>query len=95
MIFLDTNLFLRHLAPPSDASTTQMQEVASAMFLLVESGALKVTTSEVVLHEVLYLLTARNHYDYSPEEAIEFLEYLIQLPGFRFLRVSWRFFCVP
>jgi predicted nucleic acid-binding protein len=84
VIFLDTNLFLRHLAPPSDALTAQMQEVASAMFLLVESGALEVTTSEVVLHEVLYLLTARNHYDYAPEEAIELLEYLIQLPGFRF-----------
>ena len=61
-----------------------MQEVASAVFLRVESGALEVTTSEVVLHEVLYLLTARHHYGYAPEDAIEFVEYLIQLPGFRF-----------
>ena len=84
MIFLDTNVFLRHLVPPSDALTTRMNVSARALFRGAESGTTEVTTSEVVLHEVLYLMTERRHYDIDVQVATDMLEYTIQLRGFRF-----------
>ena len=84
MIFLDSNVFLRHFTSPSDTLTSQMKESARALFRGAESGTTEVTTSEVVLHEVLYLMTERRHYNIEVETAIDMMEYTIQLRGFRF-----------
>ena len=84
MIFLDANVFLRHFTPPSDVHSARMQASAAAVFRGAELGTLDVTTSEVVLHEVLYLMTERRHYNVDVESAIDMMEYAIQLRGFRF-----------
>lgn len=84
MIFLDTNVFLRHLTESADARTNRLQDVAEELFLAVEAGTVEVTTSELVLHETMYFLTNRRFYNYPVEHAVRSVRALLQLRGFRF-----------
>jgi predicted nucleic acid-binding protein len=82
MIFLDTNIFLRHLAQATDSHTIRLQNEAERIFLAAEEGHLEVTTSEVVLHETLYFLTNRNFYNFPMDQAVRLVRALLQLRGF-------------
>jgi len=86
VIFLDSNVFLRYLTPPIDDATRSMQEVAIDLFERVERDALDVTTSEVVLHEVCYILSSPRQYGNAPSAFVPSLASLIAFPGFRFPR---------
>ena len=59
MIFLDTYIFLRYLVQSTTPASAAMQATATALFAAVERGEETVTTSEVVLHEVCYVLAAK------------------------------------
>ena len=83
MIFLDTNVFLRHLTEAPDARTQRFQDIAEALFLAVEEGTAEATTSELVLHETMYFLTHRNFYNYPTEQAVTSVRALLQLRGIR------------
>jgi hypothetical protein len=52
----------RHLVPPATPEGQAMQDVASALFAAIERGDEEATTTEVVLHEVCYVLASKNHY---------------------------------
>ena len=54
------------------------------MFDAVERDDLTVTTSEVVIHEVCYILMSPRNYDMPAAVAAEDVAQLIQYPGFRF-----------
>jgi predicted nucleic acid-binding protein len=54
------------------------------LFRGAELGTTEVTTSELVLHEVLFLMTERRHYNIDVETAIDMMEYTLQLRRFRF-----------
>lgn len=84
MIYLDTNVFLRHLTEAPDTPTQQLQQRARELFRAVEHGDLEVTTSEIALHETLYFLTHRDFYNVSTVEAVASVRALLQLKGFRF-----------
>ncbi len=86
MIFLDSNIFIRFLTQPSqrDPNGERYRRAAHNLFTAVEAGTAEVTTSEVVLHEVCYVLGSRRHYHLSAPEIAALLIPLIRLPGFKF-----------
>lgn len=84
MIFLDTNMFLRHLTAPVDATTEIMRRTATAIFEAVERGEEEIITTEVVLHEVFYVLGSKAHYGLPPATIVEFLLPILSLAGFKF-----------
>ncbi len=64
MQFLDTNVFLRYLTRVDEAKASR----CFALFQQLKSGATEATTSEVIIVEVVYVLSARNHYHLTPTE---------------------------
>lgn len=92
MIFLDANIFLRHLTQPTSPATERMQAIASSLFEAIERGDVEATTTEVVLHEVSYLLASKKHYDLQWVEVAAYLAPLLRLPGLKFARGEKRIF---
>ena len=84
MIFVDTNVFLRYLTVPTSNYDLQMSEAAKKIFEARYLGNAELTTNEVVLHEVSYILTSKNYYARPIEEVIEKLNQILRDPGFRF-----------
>lgn len=56
------------------------------LFLAIERGEVEVTTTEVVLHEVIYVLASKKHYAVPPAEIAAMLGLILRLPGFRLPR---------
>ncbi len=78
MIFVDANCYLRFLTEPITPQDRINQTRARALFELVESGAVVVTTSEAILVEVAYILTSSRHYDGERALAAASLKSLLQ-----------------
>lgn len=83
MIFLDANFFLRTLTRPVLPNDLRMNRTASELFRRVEIGDVEVTTSDAVIVEVAFILTAKAHYQLSVDEAAGRLSALLRLRGFR------------
>ena len=86
MIFLDTNFFLRHLTEATSPELSRMQAIASELFGAIERGEQEATTTEVVLHEVCYLLASKKHYGLTWVEIANYLSPLVRMPGLKFAR---------
>jgi predicted nucleic acid-binding protein len=86
MIFLDANYLLRYLVAPTTPSTAAMAESARRLFDAVESQQVEVTTSEVVLHEVAYVLASKAHYNQPVAEIVNSLTLILRMPSFRLPR---------
>ena len=83
MIFLDTNIFLRHFVDAASAEEFAFQELATQLFEAVERGDETVTSTEVVIHEVCYLLFSKQHYGVSAAETAAMVSSILSLPGFK------------
>ncbi len=70
MIFVDANIFLRRLVPPATASDIVQHHIAIELFRRAELGELELTTSEAVLAEVVYILSAKRHYAMPADEVV-------------------------
>ena len=92
MILLDANIFLRYLVHPTTPELQTMSEIAKALFEAVERGEEEVTTTEVVLHEVAYVLASKAHYGLPVDEITTALSTILQLSGFRLPRGEKRRF---
>lgn len=79
MRFLDANVILRYLTRDDEAKAA----ACFALFQRVKQGQESVTSCEVILHEVLYVLTSRAHYDLSHAEAAARLRPILALRGLR------------
>lgn len=79
MRFLDTNIFLRLLVPTDKRKT----EACDALFQRIRSGDEAVTTSEIVIAEVAYVLRSRAHYGLKPAEINARLQPLLTLRGLK------------
>jgi predicted nucleic acid-binding protein len=66
--------------------TTRMADEASALMAAVDRGELEATTSEVVVHEVCYVLASKKHYQLPPADIAAYLTPLIQMPGLKLNR---------
>lgn len=84
MIFLDTNIFLRFLAPSTLPSALAMKEEARELFASVRRGEQEVTTSEVVIHEVYFVLQSSRQYGMAASQIVSYLQPLLGLPGMTF-----------
>lgn len=85
MIFLDANVFLRHLAAPTTPADVRRGALARALFDDIRQGRQLVTTTEVVLHEVCYILTSSRHHGHPATGVAADMMEVIQYAGFRFL----------
>jgi predicted nucleic acid-binding protein len=83
MIFLDTNYFLRLIAPPATPQDEVMTHQSAALFRAARNGSKEITTSDAVLAEVAFILTSAQNYKLSPAAASARLKPLLQLRGFR------------
>lgn len=81
MIFLDTNIILRALSQASEPAVKRMNDTAADLFRLAEQGAVEVTTSDAVIAEVAFILTAKAHYQLAVSDAAGRMSGLLQLRG--------------
>jgi len=82
MIFLDTNVFLRAIVEPTTPETQRMAREMRELFRSVQRGEQEVTTTEVVLHEVVYVLAAKAHFGRTPADIAADLRPILRLRGF-------------
>ena len=79
MTFVDTNIFLRLLTrddPPRTAA-------CEAFFNQLEEGSLTATTTEIVVAEIVYILSSSRWFRLPAQEIIERLRPLIALSNLR------------
>jgi predicted nucleic acid-binding protein len=84
VIFLDANILLRYLAPADSEALRRMRSTARSLLLRLEAGEIEATTSEVVLHEICYVLTSPKQYGIPVEQAIAAIEPILRLRAIRF-----------
>jgi predicted nucleic acid-binding protein len=83
LIFVDANFFLRALMRPEFEHTRPLQQAAAELFRQAERGEIEFSTSDAVLAEVAFILTAKTHYGVPIADAIGLLSTFLRLPGFR------------
>jgi predicted nucleic acid-binding protein len=83
VIFLDANYILRALVPPTTPQDQPKAAEAIALLRAVAAGAKEATTSESVVAEVAFVLTAPRHYGLSAADAAGRLQPIIGLRGLK------------
>ena len=81
MKFLDANIFIRYLASPTTAADARRHRACSRLFQSIERGEVLATTSQVVVHEVLYVMTSSRHYGFTNANAAALLKAPMTLRG--------------
>ncbi len=81
MIHLDANIILRALPKANEPAVKRMNHAAANLFRLAEQGVVEVTSSDAVIAEVAFILTAKAHYQLAVSEAAGRLTGLLQLRG--------------
>ena len=79
MRFLDTNVFVRYLA----GDDLQKSEACRRFWQQVDAGEEMVTTTEVMIAEVCYVLSSRRLYNLTHQEVAARLRPLLSLPGLK------------
>ena len=92
MIFLDANVFLRYLTEPETPEDHATHLAATVLLEAVERGEEEVTTSEAVLAEVAFILSAKRHYNRPPADVAAYLKPLIGLTNLRMGRGQKRLY---
>jgi predicted nucleic acid-binding protein len=83
VIFLDANVLLRAFVQPDDPLTQRFSQVATELLRRAGRGEVEITTSDAVLAEVAFILTAKAHANLPVPIAAGFLASFVQLRGFR------------
>ena len=83
MIFLDANVLLRAFVQPDDLLTQRFSLVATELLRRAGRGEVEITTSDAVLAEVAFILTAKAHANLPVPIAAGLLASIVQLRGFR------------
>jgi predicted nucleic acid-binding protein len=84
VIFLDANLFLRFLTQPTDHNSRRFQQIASDLLHDIRAGAVEASTSELVIHEVCFVLTSKRQYGLSHDDAIRMLRPILRFNALKF-----------
>jgi predicted nucleic acid-binding protein len=63
-----------------------MNQIATDLFTAVANGEEEITTSEVVLHEICFVLGSAKHYRLDANQISDYLRPLIRMSGFKFAR---------
>jgi predicted nucleic acid-binding protein len=83
VIFVDASIYVRYLVQPVTPQDRINERRAAALFALVESGAVEITTSEAILAEVAIILSNPRHYGASRSTAATGLKALLRPRGCR------------
>lgn len=83
MIFLDANVLLRTLTYADDPTVQRTSRQASALLKLADRGEVELTTSDAVLAEVAFILTAKSHYHLPVSETTASLAAIVSSRGFK------------
>jgi predicted nucleic acid-binding protein len=86
MRIIDTNVFLRALMTPTTPQDIQMQAAAGALFTRVAGDEEEITTTEAVVHELFYMLCAKQHYGLPHDAATRHVWPIVSMPAFRLAR---------
>ncbi len=92
MIFLDANVFLRYLVRPTDPKAQAMHATATALIDAIDRGDEEATTTEVVLHEVCYVLASKKHYGLPAADIAAYVTPLLRMPGLKLPRGDRRLY---
>lgn len=84
MIFLDANVLLRFLTAPTTEQDVNRKAEAHALLARIDAGELAATTSEVVLHEVSYILTSSRQYRLAASQATILIRIILAMKGLEF-----------
>jgi predicted nucleic acid-binding protein len=79
MRLVDANIFLRYLTRDDEIKA----EACRLQFERLERGEESGITTDLIVHEVLYVLTSKAHYNLTHEEAASRIRPLISLRGLR------------
>jgi uncharacterized protein len=79
MRLVDANIFLRYLTRDDEVKA----EACRLQFERLERGEESGITTDLIVHEVLYVLTSKAHYNLTHEEAASRIRPLIGLRGLR------------
>ena len=77
MRFVDTNIFIRHLTKDDP----QKAQACYALFKKAEANQMKITTTEAVIAEVVYVLSSKKLYNLPRQRIHELLCPLLLLKG--------------
>jgi predicted nucleic acid-binding protein len=77
MRFIDTNIFIRHLTKDDP----QKAQACYNLFKKAEANQIKLTTTEAVITEVVYVLSSKKLYDLSRKRIRQLLYPLLSLKG--------------
>jgi predicted nucleic acid-binding protein len=83
MIFVDANVFLRALTEPRDQHAARHARIAHELLRQADRGEVEITTSDAILAEVAFVLSAKAHYQLSAAAAATLINSIVQLRGFR------------
>ena len=83
MIFLDANVVLRSLTDSDDPIVQRWSRQAGALLTHADRGEADLTTSDAVLAEVAFILTAKSHYRLSVSEAAASLAAVVASRGLK------------
>jgi predicted nucleic acid-binding protein len=81
VIFLDSNVLLRHVTLPTSADGIQLATRAENLLTKLLDGELEATISELVIHEVGYILTSKRHYGLDVSDTVDILRGILAIPG--------------
>jgi uncharacterized protein len=84
--FADANIFLRYLTRPVTQIDQQRFAACTALFARVQTGDEQITTSEVILAEVFFVLTSPRQYGLTTDDAAGRLEPVVAMRGLRLQR---------
>jgi predicted nucleic acid-binding protein len=77
--FIDTNIFLRHLTNDNPIQSP----ACFALIQVIEQGKIQAWTSDLVILEVIFVLSSKTLYNVGREKIRDLLLPLINLPGIK------------
>jgi len=77
--FLDTNIFIRHLANDDP----QRSPACLALIHAIEEGRIEAWTSDMVIAEIVYVLSSKRTYNLDRETIRDLILPIINLPGIK------------
>lgn len=80
--FLDTNIILRHILNDHPVLSIRARTIIEA----IESGQIEAWTSDLVIAEIVFVLSSKRTYNLAPSEIADVLLPLINLPHLKLPR---------
>lgn len=88
MIFVDTNVFIRFLAAPTNDHDLRMMRQSTRLFVDAREGIHTLTTSDAIVAEVAFILTSARHYSYDRSSAANAIKNVLLQSRFQYPQLN-------